>query len=97
MYDKGEIIMAGKLYTGTPTNNAGPANLRESKAFCEGMFFRSQGTAIAFPITGNPFNGDGSEAEASWNSGWTTANTAAGGTISVANQACCSVSTTILA
>ena len=89
--------MSGKICTGTATNNAGPANLRESKAFCEGMQFRSEGTAVQKPITGNPFDGDGSEAETAWDAGWTVANSAAGGTISVANQACCSVSRTISA
>lgn len=87
--------MPGKICTGSATNNAGAANLRESKAFCEGMYYRSQGTAVAYPITGNPFDGDGSEAETAWDAGWTVANTAAGGTIAIASQACCSVSGTI--
>lgn len=79
--------MAGKLCTGAATNNA--ALLHQSKAYCEGMFFRSQGTAVAYPITGNPHDGDSSEAETAWDAGWTAADGVAGGSITAAVSGCC--------
>jgi hypothetical protein len=47
--------------------------LKNARAYCEGVDFRFQGTAAAFPITGNPEDGIGSEAETSWDVGWTDA------------------------
>ena len=83
--------MAGKICVGSATNNSGASNLRSSKAFCEGLNWRAQGTAAAYPITDNPFDGDGSEAEAAWDAGWTVANGAAGGTITASDAPCCAV------
>lgn len=80
--------MAGKLCTGSAQNNIGAAHLRSSKAYCEGIAYRAQGTAIAFPITGNPHDGTGSEAETAWDAGWTVANAAAPGALGI--SACCS-------
>ena len=40
--------------------------LKNSRAYCEGVDYRFGGTAIEQPITGNPEDGIGSEAEASW-------------------------------
>lgn len=79
--------MAGKLCTGAATNNA--ALPHQSRSFCEGMEFRAAGTAAAKPITGNPHDGLGSEAETAWDAGWTAADGAAGGTISAAVSGCC--------
>lgn len=64
--------MAGKLCTGAVTNNGFLP--KESKAFCEGMFFRASGTASAKPITGNPEDGVGSQAETAWDAGWNYAD-----------------------
>jgi len=89
--------MAGKICTGTPTANAGAARLSASKAFCEGIVFRSQGTAAAYPITGNPHDGLGSEDEASWDAGWTVADDAAPGAITASDAPCCAVSTAVVA
>ena len=47
--------------------------LKNSRAYCEGVDYRFGGTAIEQPITGNPEDGIGSEAEASWDAGWTDA------------------------
>ena len=69
------IIMAGKLCFGEVRNNAG--SIKDSKAFCEGRFYRGQGTAIAFPITGNPHEA-GSDSAISWDLGWTDVNAQAG-------------------
>lgn len=70
----GEIIMAGKMCTGAVTKNA--ALPHQSIAYCEGMLYRSEDTAANRPITGNPHDGDGSEAEVAWDAGWTAADNA---------------------
>ena len=63
--------MAGKFCTGAVTGNSFLPH--EAKAYCEGMQFRHSGTASAKPITGNPHDGDGSQAETAWDAGWTFA------------------------
>ena len=82
--------MSGKLCTGGATNNAGAARISQSKAFCEGIEFRAQGTAIAFPITGNPHPA-GSPDNTSWAAGWLAADASAGGTMDGADAPCCAV------
>lgn len=87
--------MSGKLCVGEAANNA--ANLRSSRAFCEGVAFRAQGTAVAFPLASNP-HVLGSEANDAWALGWTVTDDAAGGTVDKADAACCAVpQTTVLA
>ncbi len=88
--------MAGKLCFGEPFNNAGAAHLRSSKSFCEGILFRSGGTAVAQPITGNP-HVTGSEAADAWDLGWTFADNAAGGVLDTSGTCCAGSGTTILA
>lgn len=66
--------MAGKMCTGVSTDKG--FQLKESKAFCEGMAHRAKGTASNFPITDNPEDGVGSSAEAAWDAGWTVADDA---------------------
>jgi hypothetical protein len=61
----------GNLCDGVAANNQ--KQLKNSRAYAEGVDFRFQGTAAAFPITGNPEDGIGSEAEACWDAGWTDA------------------------
>lgn len=78
-----------KLCTGGVTTKAG--NVRNSKAFAEGLHFRAQGTAAAYPLTGNPHDGTGSEAEDCWDAGWGVAHAAAGGTIDPADAPCVAV------
>lgn len=80
--------MAGKLCTGAPTNNAGAGILSSSKAFCEGLAWRAQGTAVAFPISDNPHE-PGSEDADAWDAGWTVTNAAAGTTVDPDNCPCC--------
>ncbi len=88
--------MAGKLCTGVPRNNVGGKNFRNSIAFCEGLAFRTQGTAVAFPITGNPQEAL-SEAAVSWDAGWTVADTASPGAVDAADATCCAVPATLVA
>jgi len=83
--------MAGQMCSGHELKNGDP---RESKAYCEGMFHRSTGTALAAPITDNP-HVLGSDAFTAWAAGWTVADDAAGDVIAVADQGCCSVTATI--
>jgi len=82
--------MPGKLCFGGVFNNAGAGHLSASKAFCEGLAHRAQGTASAFPVTDNP-HAAGSEDNTSWAVGWITTNGAAGGHVSKADAPCCSV------
>ena len=84
--------MAGKMCTGSVGGNA--ASPHQSRAFCEGVTFRSSGTAAAKPITGNPHDGLGSEAETAWDAGWTAADDAAGSTLT---GTCCAPTGTISA
>lgn len=86
--------MPGKLCTGTPRANAGAGTLRNSKAYCEGMQYRSEGTEVGKPDTDNPHS-DGSEAATAWYAGWDFANFAAGGAIDT-SETCCQVTGTIL-
>jgi len=81
--------MAGKLCTGATTNNAFLP--RESKAFSEGLYYRYGGTAAARPITGNPYDGDGSQLETAWDAGWTVADTASPGAITPSDAPCVAV------
>lgn len=82
--------MTGKLCTGAAQNNIGAGHLRSSKAFCEGLHHRAQGTALAYPVTDNP-HVTGSEASDAWILGWTVADDAALGTVSKSAAPCCSV------
>ena len=86
--------MAGKIYDG---NDAALLEVRNSRSFCEGMQFRGQGTAAAFPATGNPYDGEGTEEETAWDEGWGVAHAAAGGSITSADMACCGVNPDISA
>lgn len=52
--------------------------LKNSRAYCEGVDWRMGGTAIERPDTANPEEGLGSEAEACWDAGYADA---AAGTI----------------
>ena len=80
--------MAGKLCNGRLTNNMGAARLSGSKAFCEGILYRSGGTGIARPISDNPHE-DGAEDSDAWDTGWDIANDAAGGSITKTAYGCC--------
>ena len=82
--------MAGKLCFGEKLNNAGAGHIRSSKAFCEGLSYRAQGTAIQFPKANNPHVAD-SEASDAWDLGWGVTEAAAGGQVSKADAPCCSI------
>ena len=84
--------MSGKMCTGAITGNA--ALPHQSIAFCEGVAYRASGTAAAKPITGNPHDTDGSEAETAWDAGWTAADDEAGSSLS---GTCCAPTGTISA
>jgi len=87
--------MPGKLCTGAVLNNA--FRTKESKAFSEGIYYRAQGTALAFPITGNP-HAAGSSAADAWDRGWEVTQAAALGTVSQSDAPCVAVpDNTILA
>jgi len=45
------------------------------RAYDEGVRYRMSGTAALRPITGNPEDGVGSEAETAWDKGWNDADT----------------------
>lgn len=84
--------MAGKLCFGASVNNAG--NLKNSKAFCEGRFYRSRGTAASFPVTGNPHE-IGSESSDAWVLGWDAAQAGVGTYVS--ESGCCAALGDIIA
>ncbi len=77
--------MAGKNCTGVQNNNS--ANLKNSRAFCEGREYRGKGTAATHPSTDNPHE-VGSEANFAWATGWQFVETAAGTYVGVFG--CCS-------
>lgn len=87
--------MAGKLCFGSVYANAGAGHLQSSKAFCEGMQYRSEGTAVEQPKIDNPLQA-GSEASLAWALGWDFAEAAAGGTIST-KATCCQITGIIAA
>ena len=78
--------MPGKMCTGRVENNAG--NMKNSKAFCEGIRYRASGTGAQAPVTDNP-HGAGSESAIAWQTGWTIADDAAGGNVSKGQLGCC--------
>jgi len=80
--------MSGKLCTGAPTNNADL--IKESRAYCEAIQYRAQGTGAAFPLSGNPHE-SGSDAANAWNQGWLLANGSAGTTVDPTSAPCCAV------
>ena len=86
--------MPGKLCTGAASNNAG--NLKNSKAYCEGIMYRASGTLLTRPIVSNPHEA-GSEAAAAWDLGWTLAEANSGGTVDRTEAGCCAVTGTIAA
>lgn len=81
--------MAGQMCAGStqPIKNG---ELRNSKAFCEGMAYRASDTALNAPVTDNPHVAN-SDASVSWIDGWTVADDAAGSTISAADAGCCAM------
>jgi len=83
--------MAGKNCTGAVTNNADL--IKESRAFCEGLSYRSQGSAVSFPVTDNPHD-DLSDAGTAWSIGWVAAENAGtlGQAVNPAAAPCCAVS-----
>ncbi len=82
-----------KPCTGNQTGNSDL--MRESRAFCEGLQYRAQGTAAAFPQTDNP-HGPTSDAYFTWLTGWTVANDAAGDTIEPSAAPCCAVTQNVI-
>ena len=87
--------MAGKLCFGKQLNNAGAGRLTASKAFCEGMSYRSGGTLLGRPAADNPHEA-GSLDFLTWDAGWNVADDAAGGIISKTAYGCCAVSSEIV-
>ena len=84
-----------KPCVGKSENNADL--IKESRAYCEGISRRAQGTAVAFPITDNP-HATLSDAGGAWSRGWTVADDAAGGVIAATAAPCCAIpNNTILA
>ena len=82
--------MAGKLCTGQKDNNAG--NIRNSKAFCEGLVHRMATNGAT--IGDNPLEA-GSEAGDAWDRGWSVGQAASGSTVDPAAAPCCAVDTSI--
>lgn len=48
--------------------------IKNVKAYEDGVQYRMGGTALGRPITGNPEDGVGSEYEACWDAGWNDAH-----------------------
>ena len=80
--------MPGQLCSGNSTAVKN-ANVKDSKAFCEGMAYRQGGTAAARPVTDNPHAGG--SAKDAWADGWEIADVAAGGSITQADMGCCAI------
>lgn len=80
--------MSGKMCNGISNKNSFRIKANCHRAFSEGMHRRAEGTAAAFPISGNPHDGKGTENEAAWDAGWNVAHSAAGGVITVAAAGC---------
>lgn len=87
--------MSGKLCFGSNYANAGAGHLQSSKAFCEGMQYRADGTAALKPKASNPLPSS-SEAAGAWDRGWDFADDEAGGTIDT-SATCCQITGTIAA
>ena len=85
-----------KLCNGQNNNQA--VNVRNAKAFCEGLQYRSLGNSVSKPEDDNPHE-DGSEDFDAWLRGWTVAKDAALGTgfIDPADAPCCAVISTTIA
>ena len=79
--------MAGKMCNGGGRLTSA-AKVSPSRAFCEGMLYRSGGTAVQKPKIDNPLEGEDLTA---WDSGWDVAEAAKGGTISAADAGCCAM------
>jgi len=76
--------MSGKLSFGSKYNNAGAGQLRECKAFGEGVQYRASGTVLSVPKTDNPHEA-GSDAAIAFDLGWDLAEANAGFEISRAD------------
>lgn len=82
--------MPGKQYDGRGLDEAKNGVTNNSKAYCEGMQYRTTGTAAAKPITDNPHQA-GSEAETAWDAGWNAADAKAAGTLTRAEAGPCAL------
>lgn len=78
--------MAGRRCVGGLRGN-GP-EVRESKAYCEGMAYRASDTASNVPVTDNPHEAD-SPAAIAWDNGWNVAQDALAGVIADEQLGCC--------
>ena len=87
--------MSGKLCTGSSENNIGAARLSQSKAFCEGVAYRSQGASLSFPRTGNPHVNGSSDYQA-WDAGWMVVEGQVASPIDPATAPCCAVSDVVI-
>jgi len=76
--------MAGQLSFGSAYNNAGAGQLRECKAFGEGIAYRASGTVLSVPKTDNPHESN-SDAALAWALGWDLAEANVGFEISKAD------------
>ena len=70
--------MAGKMYDGRDVTTARNGVPNNSKAYCEGMWYRAGDTALNRPKVNNPHQ-PGSEAATAWDAGWDVADAAGGG------------------
>lgn len=80
--------MAGYLCDGGDAASIKNSNIVDSKAFCEGMLYRTGGTALERPKTDN-IHVAGTSAATAWDAGWDVADGAAGGAIAAADAGCC--------
>ena len=79
--------MPGSLCNGVDTDQP---YINRSRAYCQGFLYRLGGTAIARPITDNPY--DATERPTNnkdWNTGWNACEAQAGNTLTRAETGCC--------
>ena len=82
----------GRICVGEVTNSK--PRLTSSRAFCEGMAYRADGTLLEKPSTNNP-HAAGSEDATAWQKGWALAEHNKGGSISKDDLGCCAATSAI--
>lgn len=81
--------MAGQRCAGRDAAAPKNANVRNTKAFCEGMLYRTTDTAANAPKANNPHPGGSTKTD--WDAGWDIADAAAGGVLGKADVGCCAL------
>lgn len=80
--------MSGKICDGNANSGL---EIRNSKAYCEGMLACQQNLAA----TANPYDGTGMEEETAWDAGYNAADAYSGSTMPVSAMGCCAINPSI--